>query len=469
MGDEMGPEPTGATVEALLAEGRRLIEARRPAEAAGVLECAARASPGAPRVRIHLARALGLAGRAVEAEAQARAAVELDPDATVGWTLLGTLLEQADRYPEALAAFREALAREPMAPASFLRVALACARLGRGPEATAMLEAAGPLFPPGPWPTAWCALYSATAKALLVAGEFDRGWGAMASWVARAFPPPGDLRAWDGREDLAGRAVVLTGVETGLGDWLQFARFARDLAARGAAAIVGWPQKLLPLLPPDLAALALPPSRPTAPPVAVPMSLVPALLRLSPSQWRALDVPYLRAPDDRVDRWRARLSGVPGVKVGIAWWGSAGATDPYAWPARRGIPLAEFAPLATVPGVTLVSLQAGEGVEQMTTVGFPVLDLGPDRTLADDAAIVMSLDLVVGADSAPNHLAGALGRPTWAALPHKGDWRWLAGETTPWYPTLRLWRQRRPDDWPYVFGGMADALRERIAACPRSR
>jgi tetratricopeptide (TPR) repeat protein len=469
MGEQADPQPSGASVEGLLAEGRRLIEARRPAEAADVLGRAAEASPGNPRARVHLARALGLAGRRDEAEAQARAAIALDPGAAVGWTLLGTLLEQDNRVAEALAAFREGLAREPSAPAAYLRVALACARLGRGPEAEAMLCAAGRLIPPGPWPTAWCALASTTAKALLVAGDFDRGWAAMAWWVSRAFPPPGELRAWDGVEDLAGRAVVLTGVETGLGDWLQFARFARDLAAKGAAAVVGWPQKLLPLLPADLAALARPAARPTAPPVAVPMSLVPAVLRLSPTQWRAADVPYLQAPDDRVDHWRARLADVPGRKVGIAWWGSSGATDPYAWPARRGIALAEFAPLASVPGVTLVSLQAGEGVEQIPGAGFAVLDPGPDRTLADDAAIMMQLDLIIGADSAPNHLAGALGRPTWAALPHKGDWRWLDGETTPWYPTLRLWRQRRPDDWSDVFRGMADALREGIAECPSSR
>jgi hypothetical protein len=181
------------------------------------------------------------------------------------------------------------------------------------------------------------------------------------------------------------------------------------------------------------------------------------------------DVPYLRAEPALVEHWRRELNAVAGpgeLKVGIAWQGSPGhAKDHY-----RSVPLTRFAPLAALPGVRLVSLQKGAGSEQLAALGglFPVVDLGErldaSGAFLDTAALMQGLDLVVTIDSALAHLAGALGAPVWVALSFVADWRWLLDrEDSPWYPTMRLFRQRRPGDWDDVFARLAAALAERLA------
>jgi hypothetical protein len=174
-------------------------------------------------------------------------------------------------------------------------------------------------------------------------------------------------------------------------------------------------------------------------------------------------VPYLSAEPDAVARWRTRL-GEHGYRVGIAWQGN---------PARRedrgrSIGLAHFSPLASVPGVRLISLQKHDGVEQLAggmtveTLG-PDFDPGPDGFI-DTAAVMMNLDLVIASDTAIPHLAGALGRPVWVALRAVPDWRFMLGRTdSPWYPTMRLFRQTARDQWGPVFGSIKDALAALVA------
>ena len=175
------------------------------------------------------------------------------------------------------------------------------------------------------------------------------------------------------------------------------------------------------------------------------------------------EVPYLSADPELTDRWRRELAGIDGFKIGIAWQGSRD----YPSDRWRSIPLAHFAPLASLPGVRLVSLQKGFGSEQVATVDFPVLDLsgrldevaGP---FMDTAAVIRNLDLVVTADTAIAHLAGALGAPVWVALQFSPDWRWLLGrDDSPWYPTMRLFRQTTFGEWPDVFERIANAVQAR--------
>jgi len=170
-------------------------------------------------------------------------------------------------------------------------------------------------------------------------------------------------------------------------------------------------------------------------------------------------VPYLHADPDLVLHWRQRLAAYPGFRIGVAWQGSAAnRTD-----RQRSFALAQLAPLAQLPGVRLVSLQKGPRSEQLHQVPFEVVDLGGEldaqAPFQDTAALVQSLDLVVCCDTAVAHLAGALGARAWLALMHAPDWRWLLGRPdSPWYPTLRLFRQPTPGDWPTVFAQMAQAL-----------
>jgi hypothetical protein len=171
-----------------------------------------------------------------------------------------------------------------------------------------------------------------------------------------------------------------------------------------------------------------------------------------------LDVPYLAADAERITRWRNELSA-EGFKIGVVWQGNPGHTKDR----ERSFPLQKLEAVARVPGVRLYSLQKNFGLEQLDRIAgrFSLDDLGPRlEDLVDTAAAMASLDLVISADSSPAHLAGALGVPVWVALPFTADWRWMSGRSdSPWYPSLRLFRQRDFGDWDGVFAEMALALR----------
>ena len=174
-------------------------------------------------------------------------------------------------------------------------------------------------------------------------------------------------------------------------------------------------------------------------------------------------MPYLEADSGLTEHWREELAGIDGFKIGIVWQTSLRFVA-NRW---RSIPLAEFAPLARQPGVRLISLQKGFGSEQIGAVDFPVLDFAGRLDEAagpfmDTAAVIRNLDLVVTSDTAIAHLAGALGAPVWVALNHANDWRWLRDrDDSPWYPTMRLFRQSGAGRWADVFQRMADALATR--------
>jgi hypothetical protein len=180
------------------------------------------------------------------------------------------------------------------------------------------------------------------------------------------------------------------------------------------------------------------------------------------------EVPYLDAEPALVEAWRDRLGSYPGFKVGIVWQGN----PQFRFDRLRSIPLAQFAPLARVPGVHLLSLQKGAGRDQLPALRgyFPVIDLGPQLNettgpFLDTAAVMKNLDLVITSDTSAAHLAGALGVPVWVALHDVPDWRWLLErEDSPWYPTMRLFRQTRPGQWEDVFDRIAEALRRRLGA-----
>jgi hypothetical protein len=174
------------------------------------------------------------------------------------------------------------------------------------------------------------------------------------------------------------------------------------------------------------------------------------------------EIPYLKAEDSLVARWKKSI-GEHGYKIGIAWQGTPNATIDRG----RSLPLAELARLSRLPGIRLISVQKNHGLEQLVNLpagtnvetlgdGF---DSGPDAFI-DTAAVMANLDLVITCDTSIAHLAGALGRPTWVALKHLPDWRWLLDrEDCPWYPTMRLFRQRTDGDWKSVLSRIEEALR----------
>jgi hypothetical protein len=176
------------------------------------------------------------------------------------------------------------------------------------------------------------------------------------------------------------------------------------------------------------------------------------------------DVPYIQAGAERVERWGRELAAHPEFKVGVNWQGNSRYPSDF----HRSMPLRHFAPLARVPGVRLFSLQKYAGSEQLQELAgaFLVVDLGSrldegegTGAFLDTAAVLKNLDLFVSSDTAVVHLAGALGIPVWVPLSAWPSWQWMdQREDSPWYPTMRLFRQATPGDWPLVFERMAVEL-----------
>jgi hypothetical protein len=198
--------------------------------------------------------------------------------------------------------------------------------------------------------------------------------------------------------------------------------------------------------------------------VHVPLMSLPHLLRTTLATVPS-PVPYFTIEDECVEPWRRRLKPLGGFQVGIVWQG-----NPYhEWDRHRSVRLAHFEPMARVPGVNLISLQKVFGTEQLRAVAkrFTVTELEgesdrPDEAFVDTAAVMKQLDLVVTVDTAAAHLAGALGVAVWVALSTVSDWRWLRDrDDSPWYPTLRLFRQKRQGEWDDVFARMAAELGRR--------
>jgi tetratricopeptide (TPR) repeat protein len=304
---------------------------------------------------------------------------------------------------------------------------------------------------------------------LLARGDYAAGWPehAWSRQSASYTTHTVDVPAWDGAP-LAGRTILVHGYH-GLGDTLQFVRFLPELRKLGAGRILlAVPNALHPLLAEaGLVELVSPQGPLPSCDVSVGLLYLPCLLK--PTEETIPAAPYLRAgAPPLVAKWGKRLRSLGGFQVGIAWQGNRC----HAWDHLRSIPLAQFAPLAAVGGVRLIALQEGFGREQLSRLAgsFPVADLGDGdhRSLMDTAAIIANLDLVITCDSAVAHLAGALGAPVWTALPRGADWRWqLDREDSPWYPTMRLFRQQAVGDWQEVFRRMAARL-EQLAAQSRA-
>jgi hypothetical protein len=304
----------------------------------------------------------------------------------------------------------------------------------------------------------------------LTLGDFERGWRDYEyRWYYRTVSkPPGTQPQWDGSP--LKEQVILLWAEQGFGDAIHFIRYASLVKQQGSKVVVRCPAKLTRLLSSCPGIDQLVPHNDAPLPayeVHAPLMSLPRILGTA-MQTIPANVPYLFADNDLVEQWRRDLSNLNGFRVGIAWQG-----DPsYRGDRDRSIPLRHFAPLGRVAGVRLISLQKGPGVEQLREVSglFPVIDLGPwlDESAGafmDTAAVMKNLDLVITSDTAVAHLAGAMGVPVWLALTFAPEWRWLLErEDSPWYPSMRLFRQAQRGDWEGVFARIADELRRRIGA-----
>jgi hypothetical protein len=345
--------------------------------------------------------------------------------------------------------------------------ALGIVRLQRGRPTAALetLRAAVALAPANP------ETHMALAHELYAGGAWAASWAHFEHRLQRAryretFRTPPDGARWDGTS-VPQELWLLA--EQGLGDQLQFARYARLFAERGTRCVLACDPRLVRLfgnagLGVRLVGLDLP-----LPPAAcwLPLMSAPHHFRTQ-SDTVPYAAGYLAAEPARLAEWRSRLPRA-GLRVALAWQGNpAMETGRFA---GRSPPLVALSPLFEVPGVEFISLQKGHGSEQRQTLAnatllrhFDDLDLGADAFL-DTAAILKRVDMLVTSDTAMAHLGGALGVPTWLCLMHEPDWRWMRhGATTPWYDSLRLFRQPRPGDWATVFRNVAGALAPLAAA-----
>jgi tetratricopeptide (TPR) repeat protein len=377
--------------------------------------------PDLVRARIGLASCLWYQDRLDEAKQHCLEALRQRPDRAEAHNILGTALLKEGALSESLAAFDEALRHDPkLAEAHFNR-----------------------------------------AMVVLAMGRFEEGWQEYEwRWQCKHFVIQRPNRdPWDG-SPLSGKTIILHS-EQGMGDTLQFVRYAPLVKALGATVILACPQPLMPLLSRSPGIDQIIARDAPLPPCDAHCSLLSLPGRLHTTlETIPRQVPYLFADEQRVESWRRKLAGLSGFKIGIAWQGNA----QHPFDRFRSMRLEEFAPLAQ-PGVTLIRLQKGPGAEQLAHLGgrFTVTDLGPfDDTggaFMDTAAIMKNLDLVITSDTATAHLAGGLGVPVWIALSAIPDWRWLLERTdSPWYPTARLFRQGPARKWDEVFAAMAQEL-----------
>jgi hypothetical protein len=402
-------------------------------------------------------------GDYIAAAANFRRAAALRPGFYQAHNNLGAVLLKAHDAQGARESFARAVALKPGEAEAHHNLANALAELEQYEEALAACRRATALDPNH------AQANFAEAILLLVQGRLREGFEKyewrwkLGTLVPRQFPVP----LWNG-EDLAGRTILLHG-EQGYGDTIQGLRYVPLVAARGARVVLEVPPPLARLAAsvPGVAELvaagqALPRFDLSCPMLSLPRAFATTLETIP------AEVPYLSPPAEALSQWRERLAGA-GPRIGIAWAGS----PLHRSDAQRSIDIETLAPLLEMKGPRWYALQVGEragDLARLPTGG--VTDLSPHLTdFAETAAAIAHLDLVVTVDTALAHLAGALNRPAWVMLRSRPDWRWLLErEDTPWYPSLRLFRQREREDWAQVVARVTAALGNLITSgAPRAR
>jgi tetratricopeptide (TPR) repeat protein len=407
--------------EGLLGRAFSLAKLKRFEDAFDCLETALQRQADPVKVLIVRSQTFQEMGRLVDAIAEIDRAVAIRPAFADSHNARGMALMHADRLPEAIASLGRAIELDP-----------------------AQSEAA--------WNLGYLSLLS---------GDFRGGWRYYEARRVRKGTIWTKLQGpeWRG-EPLQGKRLLLYG-EQGFGDTLQFARFVRVAAQMGGQVIFGVFEPLAELVRnmderPEIVRHG---ERLPLYDCHAPIMSVPFILGLDEKNIPS-EVPYLHADPLRVEKWKAKLPN-SSFRIGIAWQGSKADRE-------RWVPLSAFFPLSSLPGVTLISLQKTDGLEQLTGLPDGMLvetlgedfDDGPDAFL-DSAAVMMNIDLIVSIDTGLAHLAGALGCPLWILLKKTPDWRWMRDRRdSPWYPTARLFRQEHKGDWASVLEEVTRELAE---------
>ncbi len=395
-----------------------------------------------------------------EAVASYRRALEFSPNCVGVLSNLGNALRDLGQLDASVTCYRKALELNADFAEAHCNLGIALKDMGKFEDATSCFQRALELK--SDYPEANFGL----GIVYLLTGDFLRGWPKFEGrWRTKGFSRRSYTQPlWDGSQ-LAGKTILLYS-EQGLGDTLQFIRYASIVKQFGCTVLVQCPASLRGLLEglsgvdqwidasKDLPSFDF----------HCPLMSLPGILKTSMDTIPA-SIPYVSARAPLVEKWTDRMKELEGFKIGICWQGNRNFRDDQ----ERSVPLKCFEPLAHIPGVCLINLQKGEGIEQLAPLqdAFSITDFGDelDREsgpFLDTAAVMKNLDLVVTVDTVTGHLAGALAVPTWVALSKVPHWPWLLDRSdTPWYPTIRLFR-KQDADWYPVFLKMAEALRKQL-------
>lgn len=390
-----------------------------------------------------------------QAEVHYRQALHLNSSLVQAWVDLGNVQQNQEHYAEAEKSYLAAIRLAPNHPEAHFNLGVSYQRRGLYDQALSSLDRAieyRPEFVEAHW-------YKSFICLLL--GDYARGWDEY-EWRLRQkanVPRPFVQPIWDG-SSLEGRTILVHD-EQGYGDTFEFVRYLPLVKAKGGRLVLECHSRLSAILRGlegcDEIIERVSPHE--VPKIAFDTQIhLMSLPRVFGTRLDSVpqNVPYITADPGRVEDWRERVAGDRNFKVGLAW-SSAGSI--------RSCNLSDFQPLSEVPGLSFYSLQKGPGAEQadVPPAGMQLIRLDREMDLTerfvDTAALMMSLDLIISVDTSTVHLAGAMGRPVWTLLSAFPDWRWThSGRETPWYPTMRLFRQNELGDWAGVFSQVQEAL-----------
>ncbi len=437
--------------------GNTLNALDRHEDAITQYRCAASLRENFPEAQVNLGNSLKAMRRYEEAADAYRAAIALRPEYAEAHSNLGLVLDLMNRPADALASFEAAVKFDPGIRLGYNNLALALADLDRHEEALPFFQRARRLDPDAPEP-----VYN-EALVQLALGNFEKGWRDYeARWRVPALKlhRPGFTQPmWDGRSDIAGKTILLH-AEQGLGDTILFARFIEPVAAKGARVILAAQEALAPLARSMPGVAQVFTSGDPLPDFDLHASIgsLPLAFDATLESIRC-EVGYLRAPTDSETIASLDNSDSARPLVGVCWAGNPAHSNDR----NRSIPLSAFERLFRIPGARFVSLQQNlRAGDDSILARFDNIDLAAihkGSSLADTAALISRLDLVITVDTAIAHLAGAVHSPVWVLLPFRAYWVWLRHRAdSPWYSTARLFRQKRPGDWEGVLEQVGEAL-----------
>ena len=437
--------------------GNALHEQGRLDEAIASYRKALAIKPDYAEAHSNLGNALHEQGRLDDAVASCRKALGIKPDLAGAHSNLGNAFTDLGRLDDAVASYHKALALKPDFPEVHSNLGTALKKLGRFEDAAASYHKALAIEPDFP------EAHENLGRLRLMMGSFQDGWEDYAwRWRVKDSPlhPHDYEKPFWGGSDLEGQTIFIY-PEQGLGDVVQFVRYLPLVAARGGRVVFEVPPHLVRLFQGiDGADTLLRGGEPLPPfDFHAPLLDLPRLLNTSLETIPSHDF-YLKAAPELEEAWASRLGPWEEFRVGIAWAGNPNHKNDR----NRSMEPSLLQPLTEIPGVSVYSLQVGRNGEAVRLFSDNITDLAPFLTdFAETAAVMSNLDLVVSVDTSVVHVAGALGRPVWTLLPFIPDWRWLLErDDSPWYPTMRLFRQEKRGDWKGVIERVSQALTDQL-------